>query len=154
MPRAMKIAIDSDEFGMQLKETLYNDLRERNLNITDVRFSESHDVNYPDVAFHLAQEVRDGVFDRGILVCGSGLGMAMCANKVEGVFAGTCHDVYTAERLVKSNNAQIITLGSLVVGPESAKMIVNAWLDSEYEGGRSAPKVKRMRELEKTFREL
>ena len=74
--------------------------------------------------------------------------MAMIANKVEGVFAGTCHDVFSAERLRKSNGAQIITMGERVVGTELAKIIINAWLKSEFEGGGSTPKVKQMRELE------
>jgi ribose 5-phosphate isomerase B len=74
--------------------------------------------------------------------------MAMCANKVSGIFAGTCHDVYSAERLAKSNDAQILTLGAQVVGPELAKAIVQAWVNSTFQGGRSAPKVARMRELE------
>ena len=98
---------------------------------------------------HLAQEIQKRRYDRGILICGTGLGMAMIANKVEGVFAGTCHDVYSAERLKKSNDAQVLTLGARVIGPELAKMVVDAWLDSEFQGGGSLPKVDRMRELEK-----
>jgi ribose 5-phosphate isomerase B len=74
--------------------------------------------------------------------------MAMIANKVEGVFAGTCHDVYSAERLKKSNDAQILTMGARVIGPELAKMIVDAWLASEFQGGGSIPKVEKMRQLE------
>jgi ribose 5-phosphate isomerase B len=97
----------------------------------------------------LAKRVSGKEFDRGVLICGTGLGMAMVANKVEGIFAGTCHDVYSAERLCKSNDAQIITMGARVIGPELAKSIVSAWLKSNFEGGRSLPKVRRMRELEK-----
>ncbi len=74
--------------------------------------------------------------------------MAMCANKVKGVFAGAAHDVYSAERLRKSNNAQIICLGALVIGPQLALTLIESWLNSEFQGGGSAPKVKRMRELE------
>ncbi len=84
-----------------------------------------------------------------ILICGTGLGMAMIANKVEGVYAGVCHDVYSAERLRASNNAQVLTMGERVVGVELAKTIVDAWLKAEYQGGRSAPKVDIMRQLEK-----
>ncbi len=75
--------------------------------------------------------------------------MAMIANKVEGIFAGTCHDVFSAERLRKSNDAQIITMGERVIGPELAKTIIDAWLLSEFQGGGSAAKVKQMRDLEK-----
>ncbi|MGW8316402.1 MAG: RpiB/LacA/LacB family sugar-phosphate isomerase, partial [Bacteroidales bacterium] len=87
--------------------------------------------------------------DRAILICGTGLGMAMMANKVEGVFAGTCHDVYSAERLRASNNAQVLTMGARVVGEELAKTIVDAWLKAEFQEGRSTPKVNTMRNLEK-----
>lgn len=145
----MKIAIDSDGAATGLKQVLYDHVKNLGADVTDLHYLANHDVDYPDVAFNLARRVRDKEFDRGILLCGTGLGMAMCANKIQGVFAGSCHDVYSAERLVKSNNAQIITLGARVIGPELAKMIVEAWLKSEFAGGRSASKVKRMRELEK-----
>ena len=85
------------------------------------------------------------------MICGTGLGMAIIANKVEGVFAGTCHDVYSAERLMKSNDAQVLTMGARVIGPELAKMVVDAWLRSEDSRGvGSAPKVEKMRQLEHT----
>jgi ribose 5-phosphate isomerase B len=100
----------------------------------------------------LARRIANREFDRGVLICGTGLGMAMIANKVEGVYAGVCHDVYSAERLRKSNNAQILTMGARVLGPELAKTIVSAWVRSEFEGGGSAPKVDRMRELERLDR--
>ena len=75
--------------------------------------------------------------------------MAMIANKVEGVYAGVCHDVFSAERLRKSNDAQVLTMGARVIGPELAKTIVSAWLVSEFQGGGSQPKVDQMRELER-----
>jgi ribose 5-phosphate isomerase B len=101
------------------------------------------------VGYNLAKKVRDEQLDRAILICGTGLGMAMIANKVEGVFAGVCHDVYSAQRLRASNNAQVLTMGARVVGEELAKTIVDAWLEAEYQGGRSASKVDTMRNLEK-----
>ena len=79
--------------------------------------------------------------------------MCMIANKVDGIYAGVCHDVYSAERLRKSNDAQIITIGARVIGSELAKSILSAWLHAEFEAGRSAPKVARMRELEKLERQ-
>ncbi|MGX2012762.1 RpiB/LacA/LacB family sugar-phosphate isomerase, partial [Enterobacter asburiae] len=82
--------------------------------------------------------------DRGILICGTGIGMSIVANKVPGVRAAQCHDTFSAERARKSNNAQIITLGARVIGPELGKKIIQAWLESEYEGGGSASKVERI----------
>ena len=144
----MKIAIDADVNGIELKKVLCRFLAEKGIDFEDLAYLDSQQVDYPDVAFNLARQVQKGDFDRGILICGTGLGMAMCANKVKGVFAGSCHDVYSAGRLRKSNDAQVITLGALVIGCQSAVTIIDAWLDSEFQSGRSEPKVRRMRQLE------
>lgn len=146
----MKLAIDSDKNGMELKKTLLEHLKAKQADITDLDYLNTHEAgDYPDIAYNLALKIKNGEYWRGILICGTGLGMAICANKVQGVYAGACTDAYEAERLVKSNNAQIITLGALVTGVESAKTIINAWLASVFEGGRSLPKVARIREIEK-----
>jgi len=145
----MKIAIDCDDAAVNLKKVLYDHLVELGIDITDLNYSASKEnAMYPEIGFNLALQIRDKLYDRGILICGTGLGMAMIANKVEGVFAGTCHDVFSAERLRKSNDAQIITLGERVVGPELAKTVIDAWLKSEFQGGGSTSKVIQMRELE------
>ena len=145
----MKIAIDCDGAAVELKKALIEHLREKGVDFTDLDYLKDHEVDYPDIGFNLACEVAVGNFDRGILLCGTGLGMAMCACKVPGVYAGTSHDVYSAQRLRKSNDAQIITMGARVVGGELAKTILDAWLGSEFSGGASTPKVKRMREIER-----
>lgn len=145
----MRIAIDADEAGLELKKVIYENLRQKGFEIVDLNVLGRSRVEYPDIAHHLARKVASHEYDRGILICGTGLGMAMVANKVEGAFAGTCHDTFSAERLKKSNDANIITLGARVIGPELAKAIVTSWLNSEFEAGRSAPKVSRMREIEK-----
>ena len=145
----MKIALDCDPAATELRDLLLAHLREKDLDVTDLAYLETHEGCYPDVAFHLAERIAAGEFDRGILLCGTGLGMAMCACKVPGVFAGTAHDVYSAQRLRMSNDAQIITMGARVVGAELARTIIDAWVESEFAGGRSTSKVERMRELEK-----
>lgn len=145
----MKIAIDSDKNGIELKKILVQYLSEIKFNVTDLSYLDMHEKeDYPDVAINLANAIMNHEYERGILICGTGLGMAMCANKVHGVFAGTCSDVYSAERLVKSNDAQIICLGALVLGSELAKSIVNAWAHSTFQGGSSLPKVLRMRKID------
>lgn len=144
----MSVAIDCDPAAADLKKILLDHLRQLDIDVTDLSYLESNEGYYPDVAFHLAGQVAAGLYDRGILLCGTGLGMAMCACKVPGVFAGTCHDVYSAQRLRKSNDAQILTMGARVVGPELAKTIVAAWLESDFDGGGSTVKVERMRQLE------
>jgi ribose 5-phosphate isomerase B len=147
---ALKIAIDCDPNGIALKETILLFLQNRSdIDIEDLRYLDRFpDRAYPDAAYNLAAEIKDGRYDRGILICGTGLGMAICANKVPGVYAGCCHDVYSAERLSKSNNAQILTLGAFVIGAESAKKVAEAFVFSEFEGGKSLPKVTRIKEIE------
>ena len=146
----MKLAIDCDEAAVNLKKVLVEHLKEKGVDVTDLRYAESkkHSM-YPEIGYNLAIKLKEKEYDRGILICGTGLGMAMIANKVEGVFAGTCHDVFSAERLRKSNDAQIITMGERVIGPELAKTIIDTWLLSEFQGGGSSAKVKQMRDLEK-----
>ena len=144
------IAIDCDDAAIDMKNVIYEYLKEKKVSITDLEYSANNDsAYYPEIGYNLAKKIQQGIFNRGILICGTGLGMAMVANKVEGVFAGTCHDVYSAERLKKSNDAQVITMGARVIGTELAKMIVDAYLGSEFQGGGSQPKVEQMRELEK-----
>ena len=148
----MKVGIDCDECGSDLKKVILAHIRDLHIDVEDLNFIGSRKADYPDVGYNLAKRVASKEFDRGILICGTGLGMAMIANKVEGVFAGVCHDVYSAERLSKSNDAQVLTMGARVIGSELAKTIVSAWMNSEFQGGGSAPKVARMRELEKLER--
>lgn len=148
----MKLAIGCDDAGeplLQEIQKMLNDVPEVEFVDMSKPVSQDSTEYYPDVAERVALAVAGGEFDRGILICGTGLGMAMTACKIPGIRAGTCHDVYSAERAVKSNNAQILTMGARVIGSESAKTIVDAWLKSEYvDGTRSEPKVKRMIEIE------
>ena len=145
----MRIAIDCDDAAFSLKKVLFDHLVSKGIDVTDLKYSEEKPgALYPEIGYNLALKIKDKQFDRGILICGTGLGMAMIANKVETVYAGVCHDVFSAERLRKSNDAQIITMGERVIGPELAKIILNAWLVSEFDGGGSTSKVNQMRELE------
>lgn len=146
----MRIAIDCDDAALDLKKSLVDHLKGSGADVTDLDYSsEKAGAHYPEIGYNLALKIREGLFDRGILICGTGLGMAMIANKVETVFAGVCHDVYSAERLRKSNDAQVLTMGARVVGTELAKTVLDAWLKSEFAGGSSTEKVVQMRELEK-----
>jgi ribose 5-phosphate isomerase B len=149
----MRVAVDSDDAGIELKRIVVEHLHSLGAEVEDLNLLAGRKVDYPDIGYTLALRVARKEFDRGVLICGTGLGMAMIANKVEGIYAGVCHDVYSAERLCKSNDAQIITLGARVIGSELAKTILSAWLHSEFEAGRSGPKVARMRELEQLERQ-
>ena len=151
----MKIALGSDNMGYDLKEEIKKYLQEQQLvhvDLQDLGVFDKTPMDYPDIAEKVALSVASGECERGILICGTGIGMAISANKVPGVRAAQAHDVYSAERARKSNDAQIITLGALVVGVEHAKMIIAAWLPSEFAGGRSAPKVDKMKALDERYR--
>ncbi|MBC3220506.1 MULTISPECIES: ribose 5-phosphate isomerase B [Serratia] len=139
------IAIGADDAAIELKNVIVAFLQQRDISVTDYSpGSDTAPVGYPDIAFQVAQGIKDGKHLRGILLCGTGIGMSIVANKVPGIRAAQCHDTYSAQRARKSNDAQIITLGARVIGPELAKSIVDAWLGSEFEGGGSAPKVARI----------
>jgi ribose 5-phosphate isomerase B len=144
----MKIAIGSDEAGYELKELVRKYLVDLNHEVEDFGTFDDRPVLYPDIAFAVAEQVAAGRFQRAILMCGTGIGMSICANKVPGVRAAQAHDTYSAERARKSNDAQVLAMGARVVGPELAKSIVKAWLESEFEPARSGPKVERIKAYE------
>ena len=144
----MKIAIGSDEAGYELKELVRKYLVDLNHEVEDFGAFDDRPVLYPDIAFAVAEQVAAGRFQRAILMCGTGIGMSICANKVPGVRAAQAHDTYSAERARKSNDAQVLAMGARVVGPELAKSIVKAWLESEFEPARSGPKVERINAYE------
>jgi ribose 5-phosphate isomerase B len=104
------------------------------------------------VAAEVAEAVARGEHDRAVLVCGTGLGMAIAANKVPGVRAATAHDPYSAERARKSNNAQVLTMGARVIAPEAAEKVLDHWLTAEFEPGPSSPKVAKLEALDDRYR--
>jgi ribose 5-phosphate isomerase B len=139
----MNIAIGSDPNAGDLKQTIIEHVQALGHTIADLG---SDDPIYANVAFTVSERVAKGDFKRGILLCGTGIGMAIAANKVPGVNAALCSDAYSAERSVKSNNATIMTIGSQVTGPELAKTMVTVWLEAMFDPeSRSGPKVDRIR---------
>jgi ribose 5-phosphate isomerase B len=148
----MRIALGCDEVGLPLLQVIREQLSTRDVEVVDFGVHTSDPVLYPNVALEVAQAVAAGDCDRGILICGTGIGMSITANKVPTVRAALCHDTYSAERARKSNDAQVLTMGSRVIGSELAKQIVSAWLRSDFEGGGSLPKVVRMKEIDEEFR--
>ena len=148
----MKLAIGCDEAAYALKEAIMKHLQEKGIAFHDFGAAKGEIVLYPDVAFKVADAIASGQYDRGILVCGTGIGMAICANKVPGIRAAVCHDPFSTERSRKSNDAQIMCMGVRVIGVELAKYLVDLWLTCDFAGGGSAPKVNRIRELEEKYR--
>ena len=144
------IAVGSDDAGYPLRVLVEQHLRDLGYAVDVYGPPQAGDViDYPDVAVDVATRVAAGRYDRAILVCGTGIGMAIAANKVPGVRAAQAADAYSAERARKSNNAQVLALGARTLGPEHAMTIVDHWLKSEFEGGRSAPKVAKLEALDR-----
>lgn len=148
----MKIGIGSDSNGFELKEMLKKHLASEDLEIIDYGVDANGKTDYPRIAEGLANDIVANEIERGILICGTGIGMAISANKVKGIRAAQTHDVYSAERAQLSNNAQIITIGSLVVGPELAKKIAETFLNNSFtldeRGKSSAKKIEQIIEME------
>jgi ribose 5-phosphate isomerase B len=148
----LKIAIGCDEAAYALKAVLIEHLKKRgDLELKDFGAAAGETVLYPDVAKAVAKAVAAGEFERGILVCGTGIGMAISANKVKGIRAAVCHDPFSTERSRKSNDAQIMCMGERVIGVELAKYLVDIWLRCDFAGGGSAPKVGRINEIEAEY---
>ena len=147
----MKIAIGCDEAAFGLKVEIMKHLEGKGIEFFDFGSKKGDVVLYPDVAYTVADAVAKGDYERGILFCGTGIGMAITANKVPGIRAAVCHDPYSTERSIKSNNCQIMTMGERVVGVELAKYLVDIWLESDFSGGGSAAKVDRITEIESRF---
>ena len=147
----MKIAVGTDHGGFELKEYIIKCLAEKGYDYTDFGIKEVKSVDYPDIAKEVGQAVARGDFDCGILFCGTGIGMAMAANKVKGIRAAVCHDPFSTERSRKSNDAQIMCMGARVIGPELAKMLVKLWLTCDFAGGGSAPKVEAIKQMEEKY---
>lgn len=137
-----KVAIGCDPNASELKEAIKKHLTDLGYEWEDFG---SNDPIYANVAIQVAEAVAAGRHDRGILICGTGIGVCIAANKVPGAYAALCSDPYSTERSIKSNNANIMTLGAQVMGVELAKTLVTLWMKSEYvPGGRSEPKIQRI----------
>ena len=137
-----KISIGCDPNAADLKKILITYIEELGYSCDDFG---SDDPIYANVAIEVAEAVASGKYDRGILLCGTGIGVCLAANKVKGAYAATCLDPYSAERSILSNNCNILTLGAQVIGHELAKHLVRIWLAAEYQpGGRSEPKIQRI----------
>lgn len=142
----IKIAIGSDHGGFELKQLVRDYIEKLGYEYKDFGTHNGDSVDYPIIAKEVAKRVSGKEFDRGILVCGSGLGVAIAANKVNGIRAVTCHDVYCAKMSRLHNNANVLTMGGRVISPETAYEIVKIWLETEFEGGRHQRRIDMLEE--------
>jgi ribose 5-phosphate isomerase B len=144
----MRVAVGSDHRGLAMQARVVELLRELGQEVLDVRLSEGGSVDYPDVAAIVARKVSLGEVDRGILICGTGLGMAIVANKFPGVRAAPCHDDWTAELSRRHNDANVLCLSGDILGERLIDRLVDIWLKTEFEGGRHARRVEKIRKME------
>lgn len=144
----MVIAIGSDHGGFQLKKEIKQLLTEQNVTFRDFGTHSAASVDYPDIAQTVAAAVVSGECSRGILICGTGIGISIAANKVKGIRAALCNDVFSAQMSREHNDANILALGERVIGAGLARMIVTTWLNTEFAGGRHARRVEKIGQLE------
>lgn len=144
----MKIALGSDHGGYLLKEEIKKWLEEKGLDYKDFGTHNTDSCDYPDVARSVAEAVSEGKCDRGIIICGTGIGVSISANKVRGIRAALCHDTFSAKMSREHNDANILALGERVIGRGLALEIVEVWLKTAFAGGRHQRRVDKIAELE------
>ncbi len=144
----MKIAIGSDHGGFILKEEIKSYVESLGYEVQDFGTYTKESVDYPDIAKKVAEAVVDGSCDKGILICGTGIGISIAANKVKGIRAALCHDTFSAHASREHNDANILAMGERVIGVELAKEITRTWLNAEFEGERHLRRINKIREME------
>ncbi|GAM78759.1 ribose 5-phosphate isomerase B [Vibrio ishigakensis] len=144
----MKIAIGCDHVGIEHKDLVIKHLQEKGIEVEDFGTHSTERTDYPKYGQAVAQAVTSGDADQGILICGTGVGISLTANKVKGIRAVVCSDPYTAQLSKEHNNTNILAFGSRVIGIELAKMIIDSWLSAEFEGGRHQNRINMIAALE------
>lgn len=142
------IVIGSDHGGLDLKEEIVKHLESKNIEINDVGVFTSDSVDYPDIAKIVCDDIKSGKAEKGIIICGTGIGISISANKIKGIRAALCGDCYSARMAKEHNNANVIALGGRILGPNLAAEIIDSWLNAEYQGGRHQRRVDKIHELE------
>ena len=144
----MRIAIGNDHAAVEMKEAVKAHLEKRGIQVTDMGTNTSESCDYPVYGEMVGRAVASGEADLGIVICGTGVGISLAANKVKGIRACVCSEPYTAKLSRMHNNSNVLAFGARVVGSELAKMITEAWLDAEFEGGRHERRVNMIMEIE------
>jgi ribose 5-phosphate isomerase B len=144
----MKVAIASDHGGLNIRKEIISLLEELNIEYQDMGCECESSVDYPDYALPVAKKVANGEVDRGILICGTGIGMSIAANKVKGIRCALVHDMFSAKATREHNDSNVLSMGERVIGPGLAREIAKIWLTTEYQGGRHATRVGKITEFE------
>ncbi|SIT69599.1 ribose 5-phosphate isomerase B [Edaphobacillus lindanitolerans] len=144
----MKVAISSDHGGNRLRAEIRDLMDGMGIEYEDFGPRDDSSVDYPDYARPVAERVAAGEFDRGIVICGTGIGMSIAANKVKGIRCALCHDVFSAKATRGHNDSNVLAMGERVIGPGLAREIAQTWLEGEFEGGRHERRIEKITELE------
>lgn len=145
----MKIAIAADHGGFELKDSMVKYIKSLGNEVMDLGTNSADSVDYPDYAKKVCEEIQQGNSDLGILICGTGIGMSLAANKFEGIRAACVSDVYSAKMSRNHNNANVLCIGARVIGDEVAKLIIKTFLENEFEAGRHQRRVDKIMAIEK-----
>ncbi len=146
----MKIAIGNDHAAVELKNIISDHLKQRGFEVVNFGTDSTESFDYPIAGYKVGRAVASGECDLGVLICGTGVGISLAANKVEGVRAVVCSEPFSAKLSRMHNNTNVLAFGARVVGSELAKMIVDEWLDAEFEGGRHERRVNMLKEIDET----
>lgn len=144
----MKVALASDHGGINIRKEIASLLEELNIEYVDFGCDCEGSVDYPDFALPVAEKVASGEFDRGILICGTGIGMSIAANKVKGIRCALCHDTFSAKATRAHNDTNMLAMGERVIGPGLAREIAQIWLTGEFESGRHTNRINKITEYE------
>ena len=147
----MKVAIGSDHAGIELKKDIVSLLNEMKIECIDFGTDSPQSVDYPDFGEKVSKAVSAGNVERGILICGTGIGMSIVANKIPDIRASLCNDLFTAKMSRLHNDANVLVIGGRIVGRDLAKEIVRTWFSTEFEGGRHANRLKKIKLIEERF---
>ncbi|MBQ1788270.1 MAG: ribose 5-phosphate isomerase B [Erysipelotrichaceae bacterium] len=146
----MKLAIGNDHVAVEMKNEIKKHLEGKGIEVIDVGTNSTDRFDYPISGYKVAKMVASGEVDGGVLICGTGLGISLAANKVKGIRACVCSEPYTAKLSRQHNNSNIIAFGARVIGIEMAKMIVDEWVNADFEGDRHQRRVDMLKEIEET----
>ncbi|MDP4551549.1 ribose 5-phosphate isomerase B [Alkalihalobacillus macyae] len=144
----MRVAIGADHAGVNIKEDIIHIIKELGMDVIDLGCDCNESVDYPDYAIPVAEKVASGEADRGILICGTGIGMSIAANKVSGIRCALVHDLFSAKATRLHNDSNVLAMGERIIGPGLASEIAKVWLETEYEAGRHAKRVNKITEYE------
>ncbi|AUS98401.1 ribose 5-phosphate isomerase B [Clostridium thermosuccinogenes] len=147
----MIIAVGSDHAGYGLKTEIIDHLKQNGYEVLDFGTCDCNSVDYPDYGLSVAEAVKDGRCEKGIIICGTGIGISIAANKVPGIRAAVCSDTYSARMSREHNNANVLSIGARVVGPGLALDIVDTWLKAEFQGGKHQNRINKITQIEKKY---